>query len=128
MPRPPLPLGTWGRIQRRPTSGHRWLARALFRDLDGVSRHVEAHGATGTAAERNLMTKLVDRTHGFGGGINSRTTIGALGAFWIEQLQSEGRLGEATLQQYTRTFETLSNLAWGRCGCRRSGSPSSTPS
>lgn len=67
MPRPPLPIGSWGRISTsirqtdkngKPVS-HRSSAR--FRDHDGQVRPVTAYGRTATAAERALLKKLQDR-------------------------------------------------------------------
>jgi hypothetical protein len=66
MPRPPLPIGSWGRISTsirqtdkngKPVS-HRSSAR--FRDHDGQVRPVTAYGKTPTAAERALLKKLQD--------------------------------------------------------------------
>src|SRR5215213_6998483 len=49
--RPPMPLGTHGkiRIYRR---GDAWMARALVRDWDGVTRYVQKQGRTQAAAQR----------------------------------------------------------------------------
>lgn len=60
MARPPLVLGTWGKITRVQRAGA-WVAYARFRDYDGVTRQVERGGATGAAAERALLAALRDR-------------------------------------------------------------------
>lgn len=60
MARPPLVLGTWGKITRVQRSGS-WIAYARFRDYDGVTRQVERGGTTGAAAERALLVALRDR-------------------------------------------------------------------
>lgn len=60
MARPPLVLGTWGKIVRM-KRGSAWIAYARFRDYDGVTRQVERGGATGAAAERALLAALRDR-------------------------------------------------------------------
>lgn len=60
MARPPLVLGTWGKITRVQRAGA-WVAFARFRDYDGVTRQVERGGATGAAAERTLLAALRDR-------------------------------------------------------------------
>ena len=41
MGRPPLPLGTWGRIRRYQVGPKTWRAVANYRDYDGVTRPVE---------------------------------------------------------------------------------------
>jgi hypothetical protein len=45
MPRPPLPLGTYGKIKTW-QEGKAWLARAQFRDFDGIVRPVKRSGKT----------------------------------------------------------------------------------
>lgn len=67
MPRPRLPLGTWGEIRSyaaardddgKPTA---YRAIAKYRDFDGRSRTVERWGKSDTAARNNLRTALKDR-------------------------------------------------------------------
>ncbi|MFE5837233.1 tyrosine recombinase XerC [Arthrobacter sp. NPDC056493] len=62
MPRPPLPIGSWGKIKRTELGKGRWVAKARVRDLDGVTRLVERNGRTGAEAERNLNAHLAERT------------------------------------------------------------------
>ena len=56
MPRPPLPIGTWGEISTRATKTNKngkplkHLAHAKFRDHDGKVRPVTATGTTKFAA------------------------------------------------------------------------------
>ncbi|PWV74062.1 hypothetical protein SAMN05421630_110237 [Prauserella marina] len=61
MGRPPLPLGTWGkiRIRKLPSGVHRAIAK--YRDYDGVTRRVERVGATNSKAQNNLLEALRDR-------------------------------------------------------------------
>jgi len=60
MARPPLPLGTQGRIRiYRTTNGYR--ARTLVRDYDGRTRQLERNGPTKTAAETALKIAVRDR-------------------------------------------------------------------
>ncbi|POH58759.1 site-specific integrase [Cryobacterium zongtaii] len=61
MARQPLPLGTWGKINRTTTLAGGAKAYARFRDYDGVTRQVEQVGKTGAAAERALVEVLRDR-------------------------------------------------------------------
>lgn len=62
VPRPPLPIGSWGKIKRTELDKGRWVAKARVRDLDGVTRLVERNGRTGAEAERNLSAHLAERT------------------------------------------------------------------
>ena len=67
MPRPPLPIGTWGSIRTRVVKTDekgkavRHQSRAKFRDFDGRTRPVSAEGKTATSAENNLRKKLQER-------------------------------------------------------------------
>ena len=60
MARPPLPVGSYGKITSW-QDGPIWLARAKFRDFDGVARPVKRSAKTRTAAERALRAALVER-------------------------------------------------------------------
>jgi integrase len=61
MGRPALTIGTYGRIRyfRDADGAHR--ARTQYRDHDGVTREVQRHGKTKSAAERALKEALRDR-------------------------------------------------------------------
>ncbi|MFD3400092.1 tyrosine-type recombinase/integrase [Kribbella sp. NPDC058693] len=67
MPRPPLPIGTWGEISTRPlkttknSKPTKHQAHAKFRDHDGKVRAVTATGTTKTAARAALLLKLQNR-------------------------------------------------------------------
>lgn len=62
--RPPMPLGTWGHIQRTELEPGRWYADCWVRDLDGITRRARRHTPTGVldrkgaAAERVLIDHL----------------------------------------------------------------------
>jgi integrase len=60
MARQPLPLGSYGKIKVW-QDGDAWIARAQFRDFDGVVRPVKRRGKSKAAAERALRTALVHR-------------------------------------------------------------------
>ncbi len=62
MGRPPLPLGTAGKV-RHYGSRKSWVATCKFRDYDGVTRTVERTGESKGATERALKEALRDRTH-----------------------------------------------------------------
>jgi hypothetical protein len=61
MGRPPLPVGTYGRIQVYRLSWGGFRARVRYRDYDGVTRHIERVGPSRTGAENNLKQALRDR-------------------------------------------------------------------
>ena len=60
MARPPLPLGQYGEISIAPKNERR-VARCWLRGLDGLTRKVEKHDRTRTAARLTLQEELRDR-------------------------------------------------------------------
>ena len=84
MPRPPLPIGTYGSIRvEKITSGYRAFTR--FRDHDGMTRKVERNGPTESAVKNRLHEHLRDRaqqgpTDGLTG--DSRFRVAAVAFFF----------------------------------------------
>jgi integrase len=108
MGRPPLPLGTWGKISRTEVSPGRWRARAQYRDFDGVTRPVErfANGKTGAAAERALVAALRDRAApARGDTIDRDTTIDTLARLWIAEIASDGQHTTQTIDRYQSAID-----------------------
>lgn len=101
MARPPLPLGTWGKITRTQVAPGRWRARAKYRDFDGVTRPAERFGKTAAAAERSLVEALRDRSApGRAEMITRDTTIRALADVWIADISGDGEHGQSTIDRY----------------------------
>src|SRR4051812_34080935 len=71
MARPPIPIGSFGKITTLPIPGGRFEARCRFRDYDGMTRLVGRQGKT--AAENNLKAALRKRQGPAGAQINSDT-------------------------------------------------------
>lgn len=67
MARPPLPLGTPGQIRLTEDRPKVWIARCRFRDHDGVTRQLKAHGSTKASATSRLHRTIQDRQRGRGG-------------------------------------------------------------
>jgi hypothetical protein len=61
MARPPLPLGTAGKIKTFPIAG-RYRSRVRYRDYDGVARQMEKTAKTRGAAERLIAEAVRDRS------------------------------------------------------------------
>lgn len=91
MPRPPLQVGTWGKISRDQVQPGAWRAMARFRDFDGITRKVEARGATGAKAERQLISAMTDRAMPAGEDITADTRISALAVVWWAEFQDLDR-------------------------------------
>src|SRR5689334_11349811 len=60
MPRPPLDIGTYGKIRCSQTESG-WIAVANYRDFDGKTRPVLRRGKTEPEAERRLKKALAER-------------------------------------------------------------------
>lgn len=107
MPRPSLPVGSWGRITRTEVSAKKWRARARFRDFSGRTKLVEAWGRSGAEAQRRLEAELRDRADAGGGhDIVGGMRLGTLGELWIE----ECRQSELTPQSVDRYQDTVEKI------------------
>src|SRR3954447_13134661 len=107
MSRPPLPIGTWGRIRtcvdafdkRGKPSRHRALAQ--YRDFDGRTRQVEAYGRTPTGAANKLRQKLKERSEkGRAGELTAMHKFSEAAALWIvkfEEMVADGRRSPGSL-------------------------------
>jgi integrase len=103
--RPPLKIGTHGKITRTDLGGGRWVARCQYRDSDGITRPVERRtppGVTdrrGNQAEEELLKALADRRPpGSGDGISGQTLVITLIDTHLARLAADGKA--------TRTLET----------------------
>lgn len=103
MPRPPLPLGSWGKISRHEVTPDRWRATARFRDYDGRTRQVEAWGHTGAKAENALVSAMTDRADPTSEDVTPHMRVDALAAMWVRELEQRvagGQLTRQSLEQY----------------------------
>jgi integrase len=83
--RPPLPLGTSGKVLFATLPNGRVRARVKFRDYDGRVRLVSKVGASRAAAERALKAELTSRQAPGGvGAITSATRMATLADAWME--------------------------------------------
>lgn len=83
MARPPLVLGTWGKINRAQKAPNLWVAYARFRDYDGVTRQVERTAPTGSRAEDALKEALRDRARLHGEEITADALVRATAEQWF---------------------------------------------
>jgi integrase len=97
MARPPLPLGTHGRIRLyRTTTGYR--ARTMVRDYDGRTRQLERNGPTKTAAETALKVAVRDRGRvGDYAEITPDSRVKDIGELWYAALRD---IAPTTKQAY----------------------------
>lgn len=103
MPRPPLPIGTYGKVRLYETASG-WRATTKFRDFDGVTRTVERSGRTKAAAERNLKQAITERSKArVGSSIKPGTRFREVAELWIEEVRKKvdaGTRSPSTLEQY----------------------------
>jgi integrase len=118
MPRPSLPVGTWGKIRRKQYGPGRWRARARFRDYDGHTRDVEAWAATGAAAERHLLEMLRERTTPTGEDITRETRISHLAQRWLDEIRGEDRITPQTIDRYETSLRVAILPALGHLRLR----------
>ncbi|MBF6333375.1 site-specific integrase [Nocardia transvalensis] len=115
MARPPLPIGTWGKISRIPVGPNRWYAYCYVRDHDGVTRRARrwtprgVKDRNGAAAERRLLEHLRDRTHAGGDEINGETTIEDLWKAYRKYLVEKKKVSHNTLDRYDRAGKAIVN-------------------
>jgi hypothetical protein len=83
MPRPPLPLGSYGKITAW-QEGDGWIARTKYRDLDGVVRFVKRTGKSEAAATRALRAALTGRqAPASSAAVTPDTRIAKVAALWF---------------------------------------------
>jgi hypothetical protein len=115
MPRPPLPIGSWGKISTKVTKtdakgkaiGH--MAKANFRDHDGQVRDVRAAGRTASAAEQALLAKLRDRSKvSQAGALTAMHKVSHLIDLWekkFEERIADGSRSPTSLDTYRRAIK-----------------------
>ena len=113
MGRPRLGIGTYGKITRSELEDGRWVARTRFRDFDGVTRQVKAHGRTGAKAEAALKAALTQRQHSGGGaGLTPDSAVNKLLDCWMSDVRESDRAPQ-TVDYYERAIERTVRPAIG---------------
>lgn len=111
--RPPLRIGTHGRIRRINLGGGVWVARCRYRDLDGVTRRIERMTPAGVVddygarAEAALLDAIAARRSPGTGTITPTTTLGDLLTRYIERCREDGELAPKSIDTYEATLETV---------------------
>jgi integrase len=88
MGRPPLPIGTHGKIRTiAPKNGRAWRAIAKYRDEDGRTRRVERNGRSEAAAVRELKKALRDRSGPDAGDITGDTRFRVIADLFLAEVK-----------------------------------------
>jgi integrase len=101
--RPPLPIGAWGNIKCREVEPGVWKARARFRDADGVTRPVERHGKSSTAARNTLLEEFSKRRRAGGSELTGESTVADAAELQLARWQAQANAGKVspnTLRDY----------------------------
>ena len=110
MPRPPLPISTYGTIGVFPVTGGGFRAVAKFRDVDGVTRKVGRVGPTAAAAKNRLREHFRDRAQqGPASALNGDSRLRVAAQQWIEsvdRLVEQGARSPTTAQLYRLNLTT----------------------
>ncbi len=109
MGRPPLPVGTFGKVHVRVLGKGRVEARASFRDFDGRRRLVARYGQTRAEAERRLREALRDRTAAATSPV-AETRLKAMAELWLADIEA-AELAAGTKRLYR--FATASYIVPG---------------
>src|SRR5882757_8681269 len=90
MGRPPLPLGTAGKITVNQEGPKSWCARCRYRDYDGKIYWVERYGETRTKAEQRLKEALRDWVSPVpSAGINRDTKFRVVAVLWLKEFEED---------------------------------------
>lgn len=95
MPRPPLPIGTWGDITLSVSPSGSHVARASYRDADGVTRPVARTGRTPAVARNKLLTALRERSSpSSGSGLTAESRFSAAAETWLDSVEHAADVGD----------------------------------
>lgn len=116
MARPPLEIGTWGNIPD-PLQVAPGVYRAMtrYRDTDGVTRKVEARGASKNKARQALEVRLRSRQTPASREITPDTRLRDVVPLWKAEIRERGRAAN-TLARYEVTLNSHVLKATGGVG------------
>jgi integrase len=126
MARPPLPLGSYGKIKTW-SDGGAWIARVQFRDFDGVVRMVKRRASSRAAAERALRSALVERqAPGKVTEVSPSTMFGKVADLWLAEVEravDAGTRSPGTLDTYRSILRRHVRPALGQLRVREVTTP-----
>lgn len=126
MARQPLPLGSYGKIKLW-QDGETWIARAQYRDFDGVVRLVKRSGKSRAAAERALRAALAERqVPAKEREVTAQTRFSKVAELWqveVEGAVDAGRRSPGTLDTYRSSYRRHVKPALGELRVREVTTP-----
>jgi integrase len=115
--RPPLVIGTWGKIRRVQKGPKLWVAYARYRDHDGITRLFERTDTTAQRAEDALKTALRDRLKLDSEDISEASRLSVAAEGWFAD-EVDGHRAENTVSLYRSVLDrvVLPGLGENRLG------------
>jgi integrase len=113
MGRPPLPVGTFGKIDFLATGRGHIRARARYRDYDGLVRTITRYGSSRARAEAALKEALRDRVSPAGSQISDESQVISLAQLWLDEVK-ERDLAPAAKELYADVVDRQVNPGLGR--------------
>lgn len=108
MGRPPLPVGTAGKIRFQKLAPRRVRARANYRDHDGEVREITRYGETQAGAERRLKEAIRDRVGPpTDGEITPETRLRDAAKLWQAEVAESGALTPQSREIYERALARI---------------------
>jgi integrase len=127
MGRPPLPIGTAGKVRVRQERPGSFRARCLYRDFDGKVYEVARVGASASIAERRLKEALRDWVSpGDVHGLTGDSKLTDVGRLWLVELEADAEQrfkSWGTIDTYRHRFETIVVPAVGELRMREIDNP-----
>lgn len=119
MARPPLSVGTYGRISSTKQASGSWRASARIRDADGQTRTVQAFATTAHKAETKLREKLQGRLSASGelGGVTPAMHLSVLLDSWLVEIELSDRRVQ-TVERYRSAVRVICAPQTGIGGLR----------
>ena len=99
-----LPLGRYRKINSTQRADGRWRAFTRVRDLDGITRQVEATGASSASAIDALQGALAIRVPP-PPEPGTAMTVESFANRWLERIRAEGRLSPGSITTYARAVD-----------------------
>lgn len=109
MPRPPLPLETWGKLTRLTIDG-KPAAVARYRDTDGVTRRIQRQGSSHAQAERLVLQALRERLTPSSEDITANSTVSDAVHHYLDNATN---LGESTINVYRNAVKNIVDKGLG---------------
>jgi integrase len=127
MGRPPLPIGTYGKIRVTEEKPGSFRARCLYRDFDGRTYEVARFGPTAQKAVRRLKEAIRDWTAPVGAeGVTAAAKFADVGRLWLRDMEADAERSHkswGTVDTYRHRLETIVIPAVGELRMREVNVP-----